>query len=272
MDFVGNATPLDGGDIDAEAEQLGCDSAAIWAVNDVESAGSGFLPDNRPKILFEAHYFHTLTHGAYDRSHPNISSPFWDRSLYGAAGGHQYDRLAEAIALDRTAALESASWGRFQIMGANFLMCGYPDVEKFVEAMMAAEAHHLIAFGNFCKSTGIVGYLVAHDWTHFALRYNGPGNVAGYARKLADAYNEHKAIHPGPTPTTPSTVLKLHDKGPAVRLLQQRLIRIGYPIIPDADFGPQTEQAVKLFQAQNGLVVDGIVGPITAAAIAQQAQ
>lgn len=29
----------------------------------------------------------------------------------------QYERLNEAIKLDRTAALESASWGMFQIMG-----------------------------------------------------------------------------------------------------------------------------------------------------------
>jgi peptidoglycan hydrolase-like protein with peptidoglycan-binding domain len=51
-----------------------------------------------------------------------------------------------------------------------------------------------------------------------------------------------------------------------------QLIRIGYPIVPDGDFGLQTEHAVKLFQSQFGLVVDGIVGPLTAAAITQQAQ
>lgn len=124
MDFQGKATPLDDADIVAEAQRLGCEPAAIWAVCEVESAGSGFLPDGRPKILFEAKAFHTQTDGAYDGSHPNISSPSWDRSLYGASGAHQYVRLAEAVALDREAALNSASWGRFQIMGFNHEMVG----------------------------------------------------------------------------------------------------------------------------------------------------
>ena len=107
--------------------------AAIWAVCDIESAGGGFLPDTRPKILLEAHIFGGLTQHRWDATHPNVSSPSWDRSLYGAAGAHQYDRLAEAIALDRAAALESASWGMFQILGTNHAACGFPGVEDYVD-------------------------------------------------------------------------------------------------------------------------------------------
>ena len=34
-----------------------------------------------------------------------------------------------------------------------------------------------------------------------------------------------------------------------------------YPITKlDGDFGPETERAVRTFQSENGLVVDGIVG------------
>src|SRR5258708_240890 len=191
MEFAGPATPLSEGDIGNEAQKLGVEPAAIWAVCDVESAGSGFLPDTRPKILFEAHSFHTLTGGRYDRAYPNISSPVWDRSLYGASGAHQYDRLTEAISLNREAGLESASWGRFQIMGSNYDACGYSDVEAFVAAMVASEFNHLDAFAKFCQSNGITRYLVNHDWSHFALRYNGPGQVPFYAQKLADAYERH---------------------------------------------------------------------------------
>lgn len=270
MDFVGSATPLQEGDIDAEAQKLGVEPAAIWAVCDVESANSGFLSDKRPQILFEAHYFHTLSNGRYDRAYPNISSPIWDRSLYGAAGAHQYDRLAVALGLNRPAALESASWGRFQIMGGNYRACGYTDIESFVLAMMASEAKHLAAFGAFCQDGGLVRFLVAHDWAHFALRYNGSGQVAYYAHKLAEAYKRHLStntappVSPTPTaPTGPVGLLQKGDHGPAVLALQQDLVKLGFRVTPDGDFGPQTEVAVKQFQTNSNIVADGIVGHVT---------
>ncbi len=267
MEFSGAAIPLNDADIVVEATKLGCEPAAILAVNDVESAGSGFLPDKRPKILVEAHYFHTLTNGRYDRSDPNISSPVWDRSLYGSSGAHQYTRLAEAIALNRTAALESASWGRFQIMGANFEECGYTDVEAYVQAMVDDEANHLFAFGNFCTASGITRFLISHDWAHFALRYNGSGNVSDYAWKLADAYDRHlQHTNPLVTPPAPGS-LRLGSQGYAVVTLQINLTNLGYSLKADGDFGLATETAVRAFQQLHHLTVDGVVGSETANAI-----
>src|SRR5262249_14797719 len=89
--FRGAAMPLADADLDAAAADLGCERAVIDAVCDVESSGGGFLADGRPKILFEAHAFHKATGGRWDRTNPNISSPEWDRSLYGAGGAHQYE-------------------------------------------------------------------------------------------------------------------------------------------------------------------------------------
>ncbi len=194
MEFVGAATPLGTGDVVAAAAGLGCDPAAIWAVCDVESAGSGFLPDGRPKILFEAHIFGGLTGHRWDAAHPNVAAPRWDRSLYGAAGTHQYDRLAEAIALDRAAALRSASWGLFQILGLNHAACGFADVEGYVAAMCAGEGAQLAAFAAFCRQGGQDRHLRAHDWTRFALSYNGPGEAANdYHGRLAAAFRRRAA-------------------------------------------------------------------------------
>jgi hypothetical protein len=53
-------------------------------------------------------------------------------------------------------------------------------------------------------------------------------------------------------------VLRKGDKGNAVKDLQEFL-----EITADGDFGPGTEAAVKKWQAENGLVADGIVGPKT---------
>jgi hypothetical protein len=208
-----------------------------------------------------------LTRGQYDRAYPNISAPYWDRSLYGAAGDHQYDRLEVAISLDRAAALESASWGRFQIMGSNFRICGYSDFESYVTAMMDDEANHLDAFCEFCIHCGLIGYLIDHDWAHFALRYNGPGNVSDYAGKLARAYFKHAGGGVPQTPSGPSKPLQIGSYGPSVMELQQQLVQLGYQVVPDGDFGPRTKRAVMNFQRNHNLASDGIVGPLTEAAI-----
>jgi peptidoglycan hydrolase-like protein with peptidoglycan-binding domain len=65
--------------------------------------------------------------------------------------------------------------------------------------------------------------------------------------------------------------IQLGSKGDAVKLLQEILTDFGYaPYDPgpiDSEFGPLTETAVKNFQTDYGLTVDGIVGPKTWAAL-----
>jgi tetratricopeptide (TPR) repeat protein len=59
-----------------------------------------------------------------------------------------------------------------------------------------------------------------------------------------------------------------HGSG-AVRALQHRLAGLVYATGPiDGRYGPLTEQAVRRFQATHGLIVDGIDGPVTRAALA----
>jgi peptidoglycan hydrolase-like protein with peptidoglycan-binding domain len=61
------------------------------------------------------------------------------------------------------------------------------------------------------------------------------------------------------------TTIKLGDSGDDVKRLQRVFARTKV-LGPDSVtgvFGPQTDQAVKDFQQSNGLVVDGVVGPIT---------
>lgn len=66
-------------------------------------------------------------------------------------------------------------------------------------------------------------------------------------------------------PTTASTTtLKNGSTGADVKKLQQRLIELGYlKGSADGDFGDATETAVKAFQLQNGLTVDGKAGAKT---------
>lgn len=170
------------------ADALGCDVAAIRAVDRVESAGSGMLQSGQPKILFEAHIFGRLTGGKYHQSHPNISSPTWNRKLY-KGGAAEHDRLAEAVELDRNAALQSASWGRFQILGSNWRESGFPSLQAFINAMYGSESDQLDAFVEFVKRRGLADELQRHDWAGFARGYNGPGYLNNrYDTKLEQAY------------------------------------------------------------------------------------
>lgn len=173
------------------ATELQIEVAAIKAVAEVESRGAGFLSDGRPKILFEAHKFSKYTGHKYDVSHPNISSLKWNKSLY-KGGVKEYDRLNEAIALDKIAALKSASWGKFQVMGFNAIDCGWTDVEAFVADMYKDEGEHLRAFLGFVKANNLIKYLQTKDWAKFAFGYNGAGYAENkYDKKMQEAYEKY---------------------------------------------------------------------------------
>lgn len=172
----------------AAAKELGCEVAAIKAVSSVEAAGSGFLPSGKCKILYEAHIFSRLTGHKYDASHPNISAPKWDKTLY-KGGQKEWPRLEEAMGIDPTAALSAASWGRFQIMGFNFKIAGFNTVQAFVAEMKTGEAAHLRAFVKVVQSMGLADELRRRDWQGFARVYNGPSYAANhYDTKMATAY------------------------------------------------------------------------------------
>jgi murein L,D-transpeptidase YcbB/YkuD len=64
---------------------------------------------------------------------------------------------------------------------------------------------------------------------------------------------------------------RLGDRGDNVKAVQTALSAAGYknssgrkPIVIDGDFGANTDKRVRQYQKDNGLVVDGIVGPQTA--------
>ena len=76
------------------------------------------------------------------------------------------------------------------------------------------------------------------------------------------------------TTTTPinssSSCLGKGDNGPEVEQLQKNLIKLGYSCGSwgaDGDFGNDTKKAVIKFQKEHGLSTDGLVGPLTQAAI-----
>jgi hypothetical protein len=257
LEFSGPATGLNDAAIEAAARKIGCQVAAVRAVIDVESRG-GFLPDGRPKILFERHYFSRLTGHRFDGTAPDISNTKWGGYKGGAA---EYDRLGRAIKLDRDAALRSASWGAFQIMGDNCKLCGFANVEDYVTATVSGAPAQLDAFIGFVQKTGLADELIRRDWAGFARGYNGPAYKANkYDEKLAAAFAFHFAG--GSHADSPRPTLRQGDTGEHVKILQR-----GLGVKDDGDFGPKTKEAVIAFQKKHHLFADGIVGKNTWAAL-----
>lgn len=107
--------------------------------------------------------------------------------------------------------------------------------------------------GSTCECSSGVQYALkrAKKWTHWAVPKGLGGNI------------------PERKPT-----LRRGDKGAYVTLLQTELVQRGYDVGKsgiDGDFGRATEAAVKAFQKDAGLVVDGVCGQKTWDALESEA-
>lgn len=238
MEFAGPGKPLTQRTLDEAGAIVGIPNAAMWAVIQVESSGAGYQPDRRPKILFERHKFHRATGGRFDATHPGISNA--KAGGYGAGGAHQYDRLAEALALDRKAALASASWGLGQVLGSNFAVAGFTDVEDLVAKMVQSERHQLLGMFNFIESNNLGRHLKNKDWLRFALGYNGrTAEKHGYPHKLEAAFHTFDGGSPPDI---------------RVRVAQLALTFLGHqPGGVDGLFGSNSRRALQRFQVAEGL-------------------
>jgi hypothetical protein len=243
--FQGTAWALSSEGVDKAAGGLGVHPAEIWTVLTVETSGCGYLADRRPQILYERHKFHGHTKGKYSNEHSDISHP--SAGGYGRHGASQYSRLTRAIALDRKAALHSASWGLGQIMGSNFAHAGFKNVESMVEAMLCSEDEQLAATAAFLgHDSKLLSAMQSHNWAAFARKYNGPSYAINkYDVRLADHY---KKLSTG----------KLPDLN--IRAAQLYLTYLGFkPGTVDGKAGPKTLQALADFQKKHGLpVTNGI--------------
>jgi hypothetical protein len=189
--------PLTDADFRDAAAALRCDVAAVRAVTEVEAPRGAFLPTGEPTILFERHIFSRLTRRRFDGERaPDLpdecsllSSPV--PGGYGPVSA-QHARLAAAAKLDRDAALKSASWGMFQILGLYHAEAGHATLQGFVNAMYRGAGEHLRAFVSLVLARRLDSALREHRWADFALRYNGKGYRKNrYDIKLAEAHALH---------------------------------------------------------------------------------
>lgn len=127
------------------------------------------------------------------------------------------------------------------------------------------------------KNTNAVAFYEEHvfhdnleDATWFHTHMN---EIAESAAKGLCEYFGIPYVAPAATPSTPAvttTILRKGSTGPEVKSLQKKLLQIGYYLGSygaDGDYGDATVTAVRKFQKDNSLAVDGEAGPNTLAAI-----
>ena len=188
------------------ADKYNLELAAVKAVNKVEAGhgGRGFW-GTKAKILFEGHVFwrrlkardidpKTLVKGNED-----VLYAKWTTAHY-KGGPREYERLEKAMKINKDAALESASWGMFQVMGENWEWLGYESVQEFADLMQKDENEHLKAFGRFIEKKRlsrnrgtVLEALRDKNWERVAEGYNGSGfREHNYHGRLAKAYKKFK--------------------------------------------------------------------------------
>lgn len=182
-------------DVTDTARTLEVSGAHVMSVLTIESAGNGFLGNN-PIVRFERHvFFRELSRVGIDPNlimvqHPDLCNKQAGGSLGGSA---EWDRLNKARAIHEEAALSSASWGLFQIMGYHWRTLGLASMKDFVNQMSEDESHQLSLFARFIRNSDrLTGCLQHNDWAGFALTYNGAGYAKNqYDIKLKNAYDLH---------------------------------------------------------------------------------
>ena len=158
----------------------------------VESGGAGFLPSGHPKILWERHHFwKRLQLAAPLISNPKPGGYTLDANRNGV--NDSWEKLAEAAMHAPAWAIESCSWGRFQVMGFWWKPLGYASAIDFAWSMRESEAGHFEALVRYIQHNKLAGAFRAlssdpEACRAFAKGYNGPGyRKFSYHQKLAEA-------------------------------------------------------------------------------------
>lgn len=236
------------------AQQIGCSVAALEAVIAVEASGRWYHADGSFIRRLEPHHLPD-----YIRRAVGFSGNWRDSLRISRRDRARMFKTAYDI--DPEAACYAASWGAFQFMGFNATYCGFDSAVSMCHAFEKDVNAQLAAFVGFCQHTGADGALRAQDWHTFARLYNGTGQPAVYARKIERAFTRAN------NGTGSPTILRMGDRGASVRELQRALASNGYAVDVDGVFGPQTLDAVRDYQNDHGLAVDGVVGARTWASL-----
>lgn len=128
--------------------------------------------------------------------------------------------------------------------------------EKVAEAIVMALDNHIVS-NPIVENKPVEKPTVAVD--EWIRELQQECNNQGYSKQKVDGVG-------GPATLAGCPVIRKGAKGNLTRLIQKRLLSLGYKLPKwgaDGGFGDETVEAIKLFQTAKGLSADGVVGQNT---------
>ena len=226
----------------------------------------GYLNVYLPK--YEVNTYLRICHFLAQAAHEAASF----RTLREYASGSAYEGRKDLGNVKPGDGVRYKGRGIFQLTGrANYKRIGElikMDLENNPELAASPEVSVLTAL-EYWKSRNLTIYADRDDVETITRRINGGLNGFDDRKKYLARAKQiipkdikfTEVANPPPSPANPITppivVAKIGDTSPYVADLQNMLIRKGYKITADGEFGPKTEVAVKDFQNKNGLTITG---------------
>jgi len=184
------------------ALSLGIDYPLLLAITKVEANSNGFIAPNKPLVLFERHVFYKqLKKQGFDIDKLANQYPLLiNKTPGGYLGGLRENyRLEMAKQINENCAIESTSFGLFQIMGFHWKTLSYESVQDFEQQMGESELKQTEAFIRFISlsaNSKMITALKTHDYATFARLYNGPNYKKNhYDEKIKEVYESIKTAN-----------------------------------------------------------------------------
>lgn len=169
------------------AKEFDISVSKVKSIDRVESNGEGFDPaTGKIKIQFEPHYFKRISRllsGSWISNKVDIQSKEWKA-------------FNDAYAKNPTAAMESTSIGRMQVMGEHWKRLGFKDVNQMWDFAKDSEMNQLWLGLKFIETDKRLFEAVKiWDTKKVAYYYNGKNYwIKGYDKKLEAAEIKYRII------------------------------------------------------------------------------
>ena len=197
----GNGCNINDNDYATTAKDLGVEKEVLMAIASQESKHTSFKAVKQATILFERHKMYwLLIKKGYTKASVDALSKKYPSIVNKSDGGYNdmtsYEKLKIAKSIDYDCAIQSCSWGKFQVMGFNYANL-YSSPRELEKAMNMCELQQFKYFVSYLKNTsGMVDALKNKNWERIATLYNGPNwknQNPEYANNIKRYYNQFKA-------------------------------------------------------------------------------
>lgn len=197
----GNGCNINDNDYATTAKDLGVEKEVLMAIASQESKHASFKAVKQATILFERHkMYRLLIKKGNTKASVDALSKKYPSIVNEDSGGYNdmtsYEKLKIAKSIDYSCAVQSCSWGKFQVMGFHYANL-YSSPRELEKAMNMCELQQFKYFVSYLKNTsGMVDALKNKNWERIATLYNGPNwknQNPEYANNVKRYYNQFKA-------------------------------------------------------------------------------